>query len=315
MQETNYCRDEQPVNKADFTKRLPELIDEIVESCINKDTFAHIDIAMIPSRKSVIDIIDLLKDILFPGYFGNQELYGSNLKYHIGEEVNMLFNLLSEQITRSVKHDCLRYERKCTNCSEEGYEKTLEFITLIPKLRETLGDDVLAAYKGDPAANSPDEIIFSYPGLYAILVYRIAHELQKLEIPLIPRIMTEHAHNLTGIDIHPAAVIGESLCIDHGTGIVIGETTVIGDRVKIYQGVTLGALSVVGDKKTKIKRHPTIEDDVVLYSNSTILGGDTIIGEKSIIGGNVWLTESVPPKTIVTLKNLEFHKYQRKVLL
>jgi len=178
----------------------------------------------------------------------------------------------------------------------------------MPEMEKILATDIIAAQEGDPAAKSTDEIIFSYPGILAITVYRMAHELLKLQIPVIPRIMTEHAHSHTGIDIHPGARIGESFFIDHGTGVVIGETTEIGNRVRIYQGVTLGALSLprdAGDRYRNIKRHPTIEDDVIIYSNTTILGGETCIGARSIIGGNVWLTESVPPDTKVLMKRPE----------
>jgi serine O-acetyltransferase len=178
----------------------------------------------------------------------------------------------------------------------------------LPKLRSLLATDVRAGFKGDPAAKSYDEVIFSYPGLFAILVYRLAHELFLLEVPLLPRMMTENAHSLTGIDIHPGAKIAESFFIDHGTGVVVGETTEIGRRVRVYQGVTLGALSIPSDRIELYryeKRHPTIEDEVIIYSNATILGGDTIIGARSIIGGNVWITKSVPPDTKVILKQPE----------
>jgi len=308
------CPEDLPDKKMSYINRLPELVKEIVDTCHDERTFAHINTAMIPSRDRIIAILDLLKDIMFPGYFGNQELYGCCMSYHLGEEINHLFGTLSEQITKSIKHNCLRYSKECIDCTNDGYEKTVAFIAKIPEMRMILADDVRASYNGDPAAKSPDEIIFSYPGLYAILVYRIAHELYLLNIPLIPRIMSEYAHSITGIDIHPGATIGSSFCIDHGTGIVIGETTVIGDRVKIYQGVTLGALSIKKDdsKKVSRKRHPTIEDDVILYSNCTILGGKTVIGEKSIVGGNVWLTKSIPSETIVTIDKLDIHKYIRR---
>jgi serine O-acetyltransferase len=184
----------------------------------------------------------------------------------------------------------------------------LKFVQKIPDIEAILATDIRAALEGDPAAKSYDEIIFSYPGLLAITIYRIAHELHTLRVPIIPRIMTEHAHSLTGIDIHPGAIIGSFFFIDHGTGVVIGETTEIGDRVRIYQGVTLGALSLphdAGDRYRNKKRHPTIEDDVIIYANTTILGGKTVIGARTIIGGNIWLTESVPPDTKVLLKRPE----------
>jgi serine O-acetyltransferase len=223
----------------------------------------------------------------------------------MGQTVSVLYDMLSEQIINSIRHDCFRYNQPCSDCGERGQQITLDFIDAIPPIRRILATDVRATYEGDPAAKSYDEIIFSYPGLFAITVYRIAHKLFENGVPLLPRIMTEHAHSLTGIDIHPGAEIGESFVIDHGTGVVIGETTVIGKNVRVYQGVTLGALSVpkgAGDQLRGAKRHPTIEDDVIIYSGATILGGDTVIGTRSIIGGNVWLTESVPPDTTVMME-------------
>ncbi len=202
----------------------------------------------------------------------------------------------------------MRYGLPCTHCADRGYETAIAFLEALPDLRRTLAKDVVAAFEGDPAAKGYDEVIFCYPGVFAVTVYRIAHQLTHLDVPIIPRIMTEYAHSRTGIDIHPAAHIGESFFIDHGTGIVIGETTEIGNRVRIYQGVTLGALSLPRetiDEMRGTKRHPTIEDDVIIYSGATILGGDTVIGTRSIIGGNVWITESVPPDTRVFLKKPE----------
>jgi serine O-acetyltransferase len=195
---------------------------------------------------------------------------------------------------------------------DRGHEVALALLEEIPGIREILATDIQAAYDGDPAARSTDEIIFSYPGIFAITIYRVAHKLHDLGVPLLPRIMTEHAHNLTGIDIHPGARIGERFCIDHGTGIVIGETTEIGRDVRIYQGVTLGALSLPKDAGEMLrgkKRHPTIEDDVIIYSGATILGGDTVIGARSVIGGNVWITHSVPPDTKVIMEP-QRHKFK-----
>jgi len=202
----------------------------------------------------------------------------------------------------------MRYDQPCAQCDEMGRAKALEFIQGLPRLREVLATDVRAAMEGDPAAKSYDEVITSYPGLFAITVQRIAHELYKLQVPGLPRAMTEYAHSFTGIDIHPGAEIGSYFFIDHGTGVVVGETTEIGNRVRLYQGVTLGALSMPKEAVESFrnkKRHPTIEDDVIIYSNTTILGGDTVIGARSTIGGNVWLTESVPPDTKVYLKKPE----------
>ena len=223
----------------------------------------------------------------------------------MGQSTTVIFDLLSEQICHSIRHDCLRYDQPCSECDEQGYRLSLQFLEAIPALRKSLAADVRATYDGDPAAQSYDEVIFSYPGIMAITVYRIAHLLLHLGVPLLPRIMTEYAHSTTGIDIHPAAKIGQSFVIDHGTGVVIGETTEIGNNVRIYQGVTLGAMSIpkgASDEFRGRKRHPTIEDDVIIYSGATILGGKTIIGARSVIGGNVWLTESVPPDTTVVIE-------------
>jgi serine O-acetyltransferase len=285
--------------------RLPNLAEEIISSCNDRECYTHVDYEPIPSKQSVIEIIDRLREILFPGYFTRGKLDPTNLRYSMGQSVVALFDLLSEQICRSVRHDCFRYDQACSDCEEQGHRLALDLLQQIPSIRKTLATDVQGAYEGDPAAKSNDEIIFSYPGIYAIMVYRVAHRLYELGVPLLPRIMTEHAHSVTGIDIHPGAEIGESFVIDHGTGIVIGETTRIGSSVRIYQGVTLGALSLPKDTVEKLrgrKRHPTIEDEVIIYAGATILGGDTVIGARSVIGGNVWLTESVPPDTTVIME-------------
>jgi serine O-acetyltransferase len=289
----------------DYRCRLPEIVERIVASCQDEDSIDHIDAALIPSRQSVIEILKDLLDLLYPGYFGHQELDRRNLLYHIGAEVNLLFDKLSLQISRSIQHECLRLDSICLRCVEKGQDEACRFLGKIPELRRLLGRDVRAAYDGDPAANSFDEIVFSYPGIFAITVYRVAHELHLQGVPLLPRIMTEYAHSTTGIDIHPGAEVGRSFFIDHGTGVVIGETTVIGDNVRIYQGVTLGALSFQreadGSLTRGYKRHPTIQDDVIIYAGATILGGDTMIGARSVIGGNVWLTHSIPPDSRVMM--------------
>jgi serine O-acetyltransferase len=300
--EIDNCRDE---FGADSTYRecLPEIIKSIAASCRDKGNYDHVGAALIPSWTEVVDIVDLLRDILFPGYFGDQHIAEVELEYHLGAEVTLAFDKLSTQIARTVRHDCLRYRQICSQCVERGQHETVTFLAKIPALRAMLATDVRAAYQGDPAAKTHDEIVFAYPGLFAIMVYRLAHELWLQQVPLLPRMMTEFAHGKTGIDIHPGATIGESFFIDHGTGVVVGETTIVGQRVRVYQGVTLGAKSVPrneqGDLMRGAKRHPTIEDDVTIYSNATILGGDTVVGARSIIGGNVWLTESVPPDTAV----------------
>ena len=289
-------------------EQIPEIVNQLVSTCDLDGSFDHVSPEPIPSKDAAIDIIERVRRIIYPGYFVRMRLDKVNLAYYFGLEVNGLFEILSEQLTLSIRHDCLRYGRPCTQCQDRGRQAAIHFLRHLAELRSTLAKDVRAAYEGDPAAKSFDEIIFSYPGLFAVTVYRIAHQLHQQGIPLIPRIMTEYAHGLTGIDIHPAAHIGESFFIDHGTGVVVGETTRIGDRVRIYQGVTLGALSVARDSVDSLrekKRHPTVEDDVVIYANATILGGGTVIGARAMIGGNVWLTKSVPPDTEVFLKKAE----------
>jgi serine O-acetyltransferase len=289
-----------------YRSQIPRVVDSVVSSCYDRDCFDHVDAAIIPSRESMIKIIGLVKDILFPGYFGEQTLDRNNLRYHLGSELTKLFELLSEQISNSIIHDCNRFEENCSECIDRGQAETITFLEKIPMIRSLLASDVKAAYEGDPAAKSYDEIIFSYPGIFALTVYRVAHELHQQGISILPRIMTEYAHSAVGIDIHPGAKIGKALFIDHGTGVVIGETCEIGENVRIYQGVTLGSLSFPRDESGEMirgrKRHPTIEDDVIIYSNATILGGDTVIGARSVIGGSVWITRSVPPDTKVLIE-------------
>jgi serine O-acetyltransferase len=287
---------------------IPEVVDGLVFSCSRDDCFNHIGPEPIPSREAVIDILKRVRRILYPGYFIPTRVDQVNVGYYFGQEATALFETLSEQIALAIRHDCIRHGQACTHCEERGQQTAIDFLRYLSELRGLLATDVRAAYEGDPAAKSFDEIIFSYPGLFAITVYRIAHRLHHQDVPMIPRIMTEYAHSRTGIDIHPGAHIGESFFIDHGTGVVIGETTKIGKRVRLYQGVTLGALSLSREECESLrnqKRHPTIEDDVIVYANATVLGGKTILGARSVIGGNVWLTESVPPDTEVFLKKPE----------
>lgn len=289
-----------------YREDLPDIADNIVRSCFTNSCFERINAEAIPSRKSVVEIIYRLRNILFPGYFSNDRIDPVNLKYKIGQSVSEAFEILAEQITNSSRCECYRYDKPCVNCSEQGQKESIKFLKKIPSVRRILATDVRAAYDGDPAAKSYDEIIFSYPGIFAIMIYRIAHELFKIEVPFLPRIMSEYAHSATGIDIHPGAQIGESFFIDHGTGVVIGETTEIGRNVRIYQGVTLGALSLPknsGELLRGKKRHPTIEDDVIIYAEATILGEKAVIGARSVIGGNVWITEPVPADTTVILEN------------
>jgi serine O-acetyltransferase len=286
---------------------IPKVVDSLVHSCNKRGHFDHIGPDPIPSRDAVIDIIRRIRQLLYPGYFIKFRLDEVNLGYYLGEETTALYEALSEQIALALRHECIRHDTPAVACEEKGHTAAIRFLEQLPYLRGTLAKDVRAAYEGDPAAKSYDEIIFSYPGLYAITIYRIAHTLHEKGVPMLPRIMTEHAHSETGIDIHPGATIKESFFIDHGTGVVVGETTEIGNRVRLYQGVTLGALSVSKEDVERLrneKRHPTIEDDVIVYSGATILG-NTRIGARSVIGGNVWITESVPPDTKVFLKKPE----------
>ncbi|MBN2123754.1 MAG: serine acetyltransferase [Deltaproteobacteria bacterium] len=291
-----------------FREKIPNVVQGLVLTCERDECFDHVSPEPLPSRETIIGLIEQGRRILFPGYFLRGRVDRFNLQYYYGQEVTDFFDSLAREITLSIRHDCLRYDQPCSHCLDRGHEAAMDFIRELPGLRGMLGRDVLAAWEGDPAAQSHDEIIFSYPGLFAVTVHRMAHQLYDQGVPLIPRIMSEYAHGVTGIDIHPGAHIGQSFFIDHGTGVVIGETARIGDRVRIYQGVTLGALSLPRDEVKGLrnaKRHPTIEDDVVIYAGATILGGDTVIGARSVIGGNVWITDSVPPDTRVFLKRPE----------
>lgn len=290
-------------------KKLPGIVDDVLASYQAIPTTRNIGENPLPSKSTVIKILEGLREILFPGYYGTDELCWENVGYFVGSKVDDLFIKLSEEIFKSIMHERRENGHVDTECSGKAEQCAVDFFGNIPRLRDLLADDVQAAYDGDPAAKSLDEIIFSYPCMLAITTYRIAHELHIQGVPLIPRIMTEYAHGTTGIDIHPGARIGRSFFIDHGTGVVIGETCEIGDRVRIYQGVTLGALSVpkdgTGTSMRGRKRHPTIEDDVTIYAGATILGGETVIGKGSVIGGNVWLVEPVPPGTRVTIEEPE----------
>jgi serine O-acetyltransferase len=258
----------------------------------------------LPSRDVVVEAVEALRTVLFPGYFGNSELTADNTAFHVGSTLDRVQRLLREQVRRGLCFSCDEQSpRAGGECDARADEVTHEFLDRLPEVRRLLATDVWAAYEGDPAATCPDEAIFCYPGVLAITNYRLAHELHVLGVPLIPRIVTEHAHSITGIDIHPGARIDESFFIDHGTGVVIGETCTIGKRVRLYQGVTLGAKSFPLDENGNpikgVKRHPDVEDDVVIYSEATILGPVTI-GRGSIIGGNVWLVRDVPPGSRVT---------------
>ena len=285
---------------------LPALTDRIVETYEECGGLNHLGHSPLPSYKEIVQVLEDLREILYPGYGRRQNLHFGNVAYHVGDLIDGLHDRLTTQIARAMRHDCraLDLER---DFEADGQVAAVRLLESLPELRRVLADDARAAYDGDPAAKNLDEILFCYPGLAAVTVFRIAHELYAMDVPLIPRMMTEYAHGKTGIDIHPGATIGRRFFIDHGTGVVIGETTQIGANVKIYQGVTLGALSFPRDESTgelrrDTKRHPTIEDDVVIYANATILGGETTIGHHAVIGSSAWLTRSVEPHTIVTIE-------------
>lgn len=290
---------------------LPDLTDRIVDTYHEIASINHLGHCPLPSVDAVVEIAESLKEILYPGYRKRQNLHFGNVTYHVGDLIDGLHDRLTQQIARALRHDFRR--KNLLDCGEIqpdfealGQEKAIQFLQRIPDVRQLLATDVQAAFDGDPAAGSLDEIIFCYPGLEAITVYRLAHELHKLEIPLVPRMLSEWAHGKTGIDIHPGARIGPSFFIDHGTGVVIGATTEIAAGVKLYQGVTLGALSFMKDNEGNLvrnsKRHPTIEENVVIYANATVLGGTTTIGRNSVIGASASVYESVPPNTVVTLE-------------
>ncbi len=284
---------------------LPELTDRIVSTYTEFAKINHLGHSSLPSTEAVVEAIEDLKEVLYPGYGRRQNLHLGNVAFHVGDIIDGLHDKLTEQLARALRHECSAAELE-EDFQAMGQQRAMQFLDRLPELRAVLADDVQAAYDGDPAAKSLHEIIFCYPGVEAVTIFRLAHELYLLDIPLIPRMMTEYAHRKTGVDIHPGARIGRSFFIDHATGVVIGETTDIGDRVKLYQGVTLGALSFPKDSAGNIirgmKRHPTLEDDVVIYANATILGGKTVIGHHAIVGSNVWLTDSVAPNTVVSME-------------
>ena len=286
------------------TQRLEELEDVIGEVAASYGAGRLIDSlssAQLPNKRQVIDALNHLKAVMYLGYYATGELHEQKLRHAVSTHLYPAYEILVDQIRRAVSYEGFR-STTLPHGDDWPAVATVEFLRKIPRLRALLSKDVLAAFHGDPAANGVEEVIFSYPSIEAITVHRIAHELQLEGVPMLPRIMAEHAHSISGIDIHPGARIGESFFIDHGTGVVIGETSVIGDHVKIYQGVTLGALSLERDPEMGrgTKRHPTIEDHVTIYAGATILGGETVIGAHSVVGGNVWLVDSVPPQSRVT---------------
>jgi serine O-acetyltransferase len=284
-------------------EKIESLVSEIARTYKDDSGINFIDTSNLPVRDKILDVLDLFGELLFPGYTGKKEVTKSNINFIVGDVLCQVYAGLSEQIERAYKYRCRMEKCDSGDCRTMAEDVTRYLLSRLPKIRELLKGDVGAAFDGDPAAKSYEEIVISYPYIIAIATYRIAHELYIKEVPLIPRIMTECAHAKTGIDIHPGAKIGRSFFIDHGTGVVIGETTVIGDNVKIYQGATLGALSFPKDERGRIikggKRHPTIEDNVIIYAEATILG-DVVIGRGTVIGGNVWIKESVPAGVTVT---------------
>jgi serine O-acetyltransferase len=289
---------------------LPLLTERIVDTYAEVGSISHLGHCPLPNYETMVAATEDLKEILYPGYRRRDGLHLGNVTYHVGDLIDRLHDTLTQQIARAIRYDDSLDARCEPNRAEDfealGQAKAVRFLEQLPDLRKLLALDVEAAYKGDPACKSRDEAIFCYPGLEAITIYRLAHLLHRLEVPLIPRMMTEWAHGKTGIDIHPGAAIGKYFFIDHGTGVVIGETTEIGQWVKIFQGVTLGALSFATDPEGNLirgeKRHPTIEDRVVIYANATILGGNTVIGHDSVIGSSTWLTKSVEPGTTVVME-------------
>jgi serine O-acetyltransferase len=302
--------------RENIQKKMNSLVSGVLNSFEKDYSIDHISKFPLPSKDKIINILKDIIDILFPGYFTEEYINKLNLKYYLGSKISKVFEELSSEIAKSYKHEHFLKNNSCQpcdecleQCAESGVEVAFSLLDSIPEIRRKLSLDVKSAYEGDPAAKSFNEIVFSYPGMMAITAHRIAHILYEKEVPLIPRIISEYSHNITGIDIHPGAAIGESFFIDHGTGVVIGETAQIGNNVKIYQGVTLGALSFPKDEKGKIikgtKRHPTIEDNVTIYSGATILGGDTVIGRNSVIGGNAWIVSSIAPGSKVLLSDVQ----------
>lgn len=279
-------------------KRFRELeatIDGVVASYTGQLEIDTLESAALPNKRAVIEALEHLKSAMLMGFYATRALDRDNLRHGIAEHMYAAHHLLVEQIERALTYERWIGRTEAMPPAGSGEEVVLELFRAIPELRRLLDADVRAAYQGDPAAKNVEEVVFSYPSVEAIAAYRIANRLCRAGVPMIPRIISEHAHSRTGIDISPGAEIGERFFIDHGTGVVIGETAVLGDDVKLYQGVTLGALSVPRRDEVKKKRHPTLEDGVTIYAGATILGGDTVIGKGSVIGGNVWLTQSVPP--------------------
>jgi serine O-acetyltransferase len=305
------------VSKKSQTTALEQVAGELLDSYLGDERARRISQRYLPSREAIVEILESVLDLMYPGYFGRQDLNAGSLSQH----VEQMAAALAPKLEREMEH-CLCYGRERETvppefgeCAPRAHELAEIFLRRLPQIRGLLIRDVQAAFDGDPAALNLDEIILAYPGVLAVSVYRIAHALYDLGVPMMARIMTEWAHSKTGCDIHPGATIGAAFFIDHATGVVIGETTHIGDGVKIYQGVTLGALSLPRDASGHLirgkKRHPTVESGSTLYANATVLGGQTVVGADSVIGGSVFLTRSVPPRSRVSLKEPELRVLTR----
>ncbi len=298
--------------------KLGELVNRMVASYNADERIQHIDRVYLPARSHIVQLTNDLLELIFPGFIGRQHLTKHNVAFHVGDLLPRISETLFSQIQMCL---CYTAEAKDAShrvpvCEDQAKTLSLKFLESLPDIREQISGDVQAAYDGDPAALNTDEVILAYPGALAITVHRMAHMLYEIDVPLMPRIMSEWTHAQTGIDIHPGAKIGRNFFIDHGTGVVIGETAEIGDGVKIYQGVTLGALSFPRDERgrviRKVKRHPTVCDNVTIYANAIVLGGETVLGENSVIGGSVFVTSSVPPNSVVTFKPPELRLKENK---
>ena len=297
-----------------MSHKIDDILEAVLTSYAEHPAIGKIGETHFPKRHLILSALKKLQCVIFPGFFDEKELRNDNIRFYTGQLLEEIREVLTEQISKTLRLFTDEFRDAPGDAVRKRSEEIVNaFLAAIPRIREYLATDIEAAYEGDPAAFSRDEVISSYPGIYATMVNRIAHELYELGVPLIPRIMTEHAHSVTGIDIHPGAKLGKYVFIDHGTGIVIGETSEIGEHAKIYQGVTLGALSTRGGQQLKgKKRHPTIEDDVTIYSGASILGGETVISEGAVIGGNAFVTKSVPEQTRVSAKmpELQFKRHE-----
>lgn len=284
-------------------KNVDNLVDMILDSYNKYDFTKRIDEDNIVHKETLIKLVEEIRKLLFPGFFDDNKVRSEYLKFLVGERLEFIQYNLKTQVAKALGNNEFCKDCERTAILKKADDIVYEFLSKIPMLREYLSTDIQAAYNGDPAAQNTDEIIFCYPGVFAITIYRIAHELHRLDVPMIPRIISEYAHSITGIDIHPGATIGKHFFIDHGTGVVIGETTVIGENVKIYQGVTLGGLSTRKGQQLKgVKRHPTIGNNVTIYSGTSVLGGETVIGDGATIGGNAFITSSVEAGMKVSIK-------------